>query len=69
MTIPDEVDIVVCGGGSSGYFPVGRILANLNNRLRVLLIETDEDVPNNLWKGSPHLPCQTLLDIGSDFVM
>ncbi|EER44316.1 hypothetical protein HCDG_02346 [Histoplasma capsulatum H143] len=50
MTIPDEVDIVVCGGGSSGYFPVGRILANLNNRLRVLLIETDEDVSNNLWK-------------------
>lgn len=24
MTVPDEVDIIVCGGGSSGCVPAGR---------------------------------------------
>ena len=26
MTVPDEVDIIVCGGGSSGCVPAGREL-------------------------------------------
>lgn len=26
MTIPDEVDIIVCGGGSAGCVPAGRKL-------------------------------------------
>ena len=24
MTVPDEVDIIVCGGGSAGCVPAGR---------------------------------------------
>lgn len=24
MTVPDEVDVIVCGGGSAGCVPAGR---------------------------------------------
>jgi alcohol oxidase len=48
MTVPDEVDIIVCGGGSSGCVPAGR-LANLDHNLQVLLIEAGEDNLNNPW--------------------
>jgi alcohol oxidase len=48
MTIPDEVDIIICGGGSSGCVPAGR-LANLDHKLSVLLIEAGEDNLNNQW--------------------
>ena len=48
MTIPEEVDIIVCGGGSSGCVPAGR-LANLDHNLQVLLIEAGEDNLNNPW--------------------
>lgn len=48
MTIPDEVDIIICGGGSSGCVPAGR-LANLDPSLSVLLIEAGEDNLNNPW--------------------
>lgn len=46
--VPDEVDIIVCGGGSSGCVPAGR-LANLDHNLQVLLIEAGEDNLNNPW--------------------
>ncbi|PGH14030.1 hypothetical protein AJ79_03299 [Helicocarpus griseus UAMH5409] len=52
MTIPDEVDIIVCGGGSSGCVPAGR-LANLDHKLQVLLIEAGEDNLNNPWVFRP----------------
>lgn len=48
MTIPDEVDIIVCGGGSAGCVVAGR-LANLDRNLQVLLIEAGEDNLNNPW--------------------
>jgi alcohol oxidase len=48
MTIPEEVDIIVCGGGSSGCVPAGR-LANLDHNLSVLLIEAGESNLNNPW--------------------
>ena len=48
MTIPEEVDIIICGGGSSGCVPAGR-LANLDHSLQVLLIEAGEDNLNNRW--------------------
>jgi alcohol oxidase len=48
MTIPEEVDIIICGGGSSGCVPAGR-LANLDHNLSVLLIEAGEDNLNNQW--------------------
>lgn len=48
MTVPDEVDIIVCGGGSSGCVPAGR-LANLDHDLQVLLIEAGQDNLNNPW--------------------
>jgi alcohol oxidase len=48
MTIPDEVDIIVCGGGSAGCVVAGR-LANLDHNLQVLLIEAGEDNLNNPW--------------------
>lgn len=48
MAIPDEVDIIVCGGGSAGCVVAGR-LANLDHRLQVLLIEAGEDNLNNPW--------------------
>ena len=48
MTVPDEVDIIVCGGGSCGCVVAGR-LANLDHKLSVLLIEGGEDNLNNPW--------------------
>ncbi|MCJ1227930.1 Alternative oxidase, mitochondrial precursor [Toensbergia leucococca] len=48
MTIPDEVDIIVCGGGSAGCVVAGR-LANLDRNLKVLLIEGGENNLNNPW--------------------
>jgi ribulose 1,5-bisphosphate synthetase/thiazole synthase len=41
MTIPDEVDIIVVGGGSCGCVVAGR-LANLDHNLQVMLIEAGE---------------------------
>ncbi|KAL1962486.1 hypothetical protein VTN77DRAFT_9607 [Rasamsonia byssochlamydoides] len=52
MTIPDEVDIIICGGGSAGCVPAGR-LANLDHNLQVLLIEAGEDNLNNPWVYRP----------------
>ncbi|KAJ6128900.1 Glucose-methanol-choline oxidoreductase [Penicillium samsonianum] len=52
MTIPEEVDIIICGGGSSGCVPAGR-LANLDHNLSVLLIEAGEDNLNNQWVYRP----------------
>jgi len=52
MTIPKEVDIIVCGGGSSGCVPTGR-LANLDHNLQVLLIEGGENNLNNPWVYRP----------------
>lgn len=49
MTIPEEVDIIICGGGSAGCVPAGR-LANLDHNLQVLLIEAGEDNLNNPWQ-------------------
>ena len=34
MTVPDEVDIIVCGGGSAGCVPSGRELYILNGTSR-----------------------------------
>lgn len=48
MTVPEEVDIIVCGGGSAGCVPAGR-LANLDHNLQVLLVEAGEDNLNNPW--------------------
>ncbi|RMZ72042.1 alcohol oxidase [Pyrenophora seminiperda CCB06] len=52
MTIPDEVDIIVCGGGSCGCVVAGR-LANLDHNLQVLLIEAGENNLNNPWVFRP----------------
>jgi alcohol oxidase len=52
MTIPEEVDIIICGGGSSGCVPAGR-LANLDRNLSVLLIEAGENNLNNPWVFRP----------------
>ncbi|KAK5075555.1 Alternative oxidase, mitochondrial precursor [Lithohypha guttulata] len=52
MTVPDEVDIIVCGGGSSGCVPAGR-LANLDHSLQVLVIEGGENNINNPWVYRP----------------
>ena len=41
MTAPDEVDIIVVGGGSCGCVVAGR-LANLDHNLQVMLIEAGE---------------------------
>jgi alcohol oxidase len=41
MTVPDEVDIIVVGGGSCGCVVAGR-LANLDHSLQVMLIEAGE---------------------------
>ena len=48
MTLPDEFDIIIVGGGSAGCVPAGR-LANLDHNLSVLLIEAGEDNLNNPW--------------------
>ncbi|KAJ9621606.1 Alternative oxidase, mitochondrial precursor [Taxawa tesnikishii (nom. ined.)] len=52
MTIPDEVDIIVCGGGSCGCVVAGR-LANLDHNLQVMLIEAGESNLNNPWVYRP----------------
>jgi alcohol oxidase len=52
MPIPDEVDIIVCGGGSCGCVVAGR-LANLDHNLQVLLIEAGESNLNNPWVFRP----------------
>lgn len=53
MTIPDEVDIIVVGGGSCGCVVAGR-LANLDHNLQVMLIEAGESnlnvrMPDTSW--------------------
>jgi len=52
MTVPDEVDVIVCGGGSCGCVVAGR-LANLDHKLQVLLIEAGESNLNNPWVYRP----------------
>lgn len=52
MTIPDEVDVIVCGGGSCGCVVAGR-LANVDRKLQVLLIEAGESNLNNPWVYRP----------------
>lgn len=52
MTVPDEVDIIVCGGGSCGCVVAGR-LANLDHKLQVMLIEGGESNLNNPWVYRP----------------
>ncbi|KAF2101856.1 alcohol oxidase p68 [Rhizodiscina lignyota] len=52
MTIPEEVDIIVCGGGSCGCVVAGR-LANLDHNLQVLLVEAGESNLNNPWVYRP----------------
>jgi len=52
MTIPDEVDIIVSGGGSCGCVVAGR-LANLDHNLQVMLIEAGESNLNNPWVYRP----------------
>lgn len=52
MTIPDEVDIIVVGGGSCGCVVAGR-LANLDHNLQVMLIEGGESNLNNPWVFRP----------------
>lgn len=52
MTIPDEVDIIVAGGGSCGCVVAGR-LAALDRNLKVLLIEGGENNLNNPWVPMP----------------
>ncbi|EXJ85715.1 alcohol oxidase [Capronia coronata CBS 617.96] len=52
MTVPDEADIIICGGGSSGCVPAGR-LANLDHKLQVLVIEGGENNLNNPWVYRP----------------
>ena len=48
MTVPDEVDIIVVGGGSCGCAVAGR-LANLDHSLSVMVIEAGENNLNNEW--------------------
>ncbi|KAL8383385.1 hypothetical protein RB595_006912 [Gaeumannomyces hyphopodioides] len=50
--LPDEFDIIVCGGGSTGCVVAGR-LANLDHNLKVLLIEAGENNINNPWVYRP----------------
>ncbi|MCJ1444887.1 MAG: Alternative oxidase, mitochondrial precursor [Stictis urceolatum] len=52
MTLPEEFDIIVCGGGSAGCVVAGR-LANLDHNLKVLLIEAGENNLNNPWVFRP----------------
>ncbi|KAF7558149.1 hypothetical protein G7Z17_g160 [Cylindrodendrum hubeiense] len=51
-SLPDEFDIIVCGGGSCGCVVAGR-LANLDRKLKVLLIEAGESNLNNPWVFRP----------------
>ncbi|KAI1254238.1 Alternative oxidase, mitochondrial precursor [Eutypa lata] len=52
MSLPEEFDIIVCGGGSCGCVVAGR-LANLDHNLKVLLIEAGESNLNNPWVFRP----------------
>ncbi|KAK3708989.1 Alternative oxidase, mitochondrial precursor [Vermiconidia calcicola] len=52
MTVPDEVDVIVCGGGSCGCVVAGR-LANVDRNLQVMLIEAGESNLNNPWVYRP----------------
>jgi len=52
MTIPDEVDIIVVGGGSCGCVVAGR-LANLDHNLQVMLVEAGESNLNDPWVYRP----------------
>lgn len=52
MTLPDEVDILVLGGGSCGCVVAGR-LANLDHSLQVMLVEAGENNLNNPWVYRP----------------
>ncbi|ANZ75245.1 BA75_03165T0 [Komagataella pastoris] len=52
MAIPEEFDILVLGGGSSGSCIAGR-LANLDHSLKVGLIEAGENNLNNPWVYLP----------------
>ncbi|GFP59010.1 alcohol oxidase 1 [Trichoderma asperellum] len=51
-SLPDEFDIIVAGGGSCGCVVAGR-LANLDHKLKVLLIEAGESNLNNPWVFRP----------------
>ena len=49
MTIPDEVDVIVVGGGSAGSAIAGR-LANLDHQnISVLLIEDKLVLQRSFW--------------------
>ncbi|ODV84353.1 hypothetical protein CANARDRAFT_201106 [[Candida] arabinofermentans NRRL YB-2248] len=52
MAIPDEFDIIVLGGGSTGCAIAGR-LGNLDESLTVALIEGGENNINNPWVYLP----------------
>nr|AAV66466.1 alcohol oxidase B [Pichia sp. BZ159] len=52
MAIPDEFDIIVVGGGSTGCALAGR-LGNLDENLTVALIEGGENNINNPWVYLP----------------
>ncbi|CRG92423.1 Alcohol oxidase [Talaromyces islandicus] len=53
MTVPEEVGIIVCGGGSAGCVPADR-LSNVDHNLQVLLVEAGEDVPTKrVGEGEP----------------
>ncbi|GMF00100.1 unnamed protein product [[Candida] boidinii] len=52
MAIPEEFDVIVCGGGSTGCVIAGR-LANVDENLKVLLIENGENNLNNPWVYLP----------------
>jgi len=52
MSLPEEFDVIVCGGGSCGCVVAGR-LANLDPNLKVLLIEAGENNLNNPWVFRP----------------
>lgn len=63
MTVPEEVDVIICGGGSAGCVPAGR-LANLDHNLQVLLIEAGENNLNNPWYITPfRRTCKYLQEI------
>ncbi|RAO69777.1 uncharacterized protein BHQ10_005789 [Talaromyces amestolkiae] len=52
MAALEEVDVIICGGGSTGCVPAGR-LANLDHKLQVMLIEAGEDNLDNPWVYRP----------------
>lgn len=46
--IPDEVDVIVCGGGSTGCCVAGR-LARASPDLQVLIVEAGANNNNDSW--------------------